>query len=58
VADSIRALDIGERPIQARYYVERSGILPAGDVIERGVKPLDGYRGKDREGQHVTVCLD
>jgi hypothetical protein len=57
-AETIRALGIGERPIQSRYYVERSGILPAGEVIESGVAALDGWRGADREGQHTTVYIE
>lgn len=58
VADSIKALDISDKPIQSRYYLQRSGILPAGRIIESGVRPLEGYYGKDREGEHVTEYLD
>lgn len=50
VAQSIKDLEIGTKPMMSRYYVERSGILPAGVVIEEGVRPMDGYAGRDREG--------
>ena len=51
VAESIRALDVDERPLLTRYYVERAAILPRGKVVESGVKPYDGYRGEDRDGE-------
>ena len=56
VAESVGALDLSGRPMLSRYYLERSAILPAGEVIERGVRPLDGYRGTDRVGEHVVQC--
>lgn len=52
VAQSLRDLGLSNRPFMSRYYLERSGILPKGEVIERRVRPLDGYRGRDREGRH------
>lgn len=58
VADSIRELNLSEKPFQSRYYIERSGILPAGEVIEENVKPLEGYLGSDREGEHTTEYVD
>jgi len=57
VARSIEALGVGPKPVMTRYYIERSGILPAGEVIERDVAALDGYKGKDREGIHETSYL-
>jgi hypothetical protein len=54
VAQSIRDLGLSERPFLSRYYLERSGILPSGVVIEKGVKPLDGHFGTDREGMHTV----
>jgi hypothetical protein len=51
VAESIRRLGLSERPFISRYYMERSGILPKGDVIEDGVRPLEGYYGSEREGR-------
>ncbi|HDH97073.1 MAG TPA: hypothetical protein ENF73_05040 [Proteobacteria bacterium] len=50
VADSLRDLGISTKPIQSRYALQRFGILPEGEVIESGVRPLEGYRGQDREG--------
>ena len=55
MAQSIRDLEISSRPLQSRYYVERSGILPSGEVLETGVRPLDGIKGKDRKGKHEVV---
>jgi hypothetical protein len=55
VSESIRDLALSPSPILSRYYLERGGILPAGHVIEEGVRPLDGYRGKDREGTHAVA---
>jgi hypothetical protein len=52
VAASIKELGIGLRPVMTRYYVERSGILPVGEVVEEEVRPLDGFTGADREGEH------
>ena len=52
VAESIRKLDLSPRPVMTRYYVERSGILPAGEVVEEGVRPLEGFIGVEREGEH------
>ncbi len=54
VADSIRALGISGRPFMSRYYEDRTAYLPAGEVIERGVRPFDGYLEKDVEGR-LTV---
>ncbi len=57
VADSIRDLGLGEKPFLSRYYIERSGILPSGEVIEAGVKPLEGYIGKEDEGSHTVSYI-
>lgn len=54
VSRSIQEFDISPKPFLSRYYMERSVICPAGDVIERGVRSLEGYRGKNKEGR-VTV---
>ena len=51
VAESMRALDVRDRPIMTRYYVERAAILPRGEVVESGVRPHEGYRGSDRDGK-------
>lgn len=58
VAGTIRALGLSEKPVMARYYVERAGILPEGEVIETGVAPLEGYKGKDRAGAHTVAYTD
>ena len=57
VSHSIRDLGIAERPMMACYYPERAGILPAGQVIENAVRPLDGYPGKTRSARHRVVYL-
>jgi hypothetical protein len=57
VADSIRELGLSPSPMQSRYYMERSGILPSGQVIEEGVKPMEGYYGKDRKAEHTVVYM-
>jgi hypothetical protein len=53
VARDIASLGLSPTPLLKRYYVERASILPAGEVVERGVKPLDGYRGRDGDGRLV-----
>ncbi len=55
VSETIHALEISEKPFASRYYLERSGILPAGRIIERGVRPLEGYMNKKRKGKHTVV---
>jgi hypothetical protein len=55
VSETIHALGLSERPFASRYYLERSGILPAGRIIERGVRPLEGYTNKKRKGKHTVV---
>ncbi len=32
--------------------------IAAGEVIERGVRPLDGYLGKEREGELKVTYLE
>lgn len=54
VAATIRELGLAGRPCISRYYVERGSILPKGEVVEEGVRPLEGYYGLDREGTHIT----
>ncbi len=57
VAESIRQLKPSERPLLSRQFLQRSLILPAGKVVERGVRPLDGYRGGDDPGVHDVRYL-
>jgi hypothetical protein len=47
VARSLCALDISYRPILTRHFLDRSAILPAGEVVERNVRPLESYAGPD-----------
>ena len=54
VANTIRALEPSKKALMSRLYVERSGILPRGEVVETGVKPMDGYPGGEQEGK-LTV---
>ena len=49
VAESLRELDLDPIPLRTRYLLEHSFTLPEGEVIEHGVKPLDGYFGTMRE---------
>ena len=58
MAASLRALRLSSKPFMTRVYVERAGILPEGEVIERGVRPLDGVRGADREGTLTSDNLE
>lgn len=55
VCDTIRALGISERPFMSRYFMERSLVLPAGRVIQRGVRAFEGYTNKKRKGKHTVV---
>jgi len=57
LARSVQALDLSPRPLLKRYYIERSAILPAGQIVERGVRPLDGLFGRDREGELSVTYL-
>lgn len=58
VSATIRDLDLSPKPILTRYFLERNAILPEGDVIERGVLPLDGHFGEDREGEHAVTYTE
>lgn len=50
LAQSIRELGLSARPLLSRYYVERSAVLPAGEVVETGLTPYGGYLGGEQEG--------
>jgi hypothetical protein len=52
VAASIRRLGISSRPFMSVYYPERAAILPSGTVIEKGVNPMEGHLGEDRQAMH------
>lgn len=51
MARSVIDLGISSRPFMSIYYPERAGILPPGEVVENGVRPFEGYRGEEREGE-------
>jgi hypothetical protein len=57
VADSIRALGLSERPFLTRHYLERAAILPEGEVVEEGVRALDGFHGGEQEGELTVAYL-
>lgn len=58
VARSIADLGLAPRPLMSRVYLFRPAILPAGEVVEEGVRPLDGYLGRDRTGIHEVHMSD
>ena len=58
MAGSIRALGLSRKPLMTRYYVERAAILPAGVVVEDGVRPLEGLYGTDREGELTVTYIE
>ena len=53
MAQSIQALDISEKPFAQSFYTERAAILPSGEIVEKNVKPLQGYIGETRVGRHT-----
>ena len=55
MAVSIRELGLSKRPLMSVYFPERPAILPSGTIIENGVRPLEGYPGKDRPADHKVV---
>jgi len=55
IAGPLKDLGLSKKPFISRYYLERSGILPKGVVIEENVREMDGYRGTDRKGEHTVV---
>ncbi|MBN2224607.1 MAG: acetoacetate decarboxylase family protein [Deltaproteobacteria bacterium] len=55
ITGPIRDLGLSAKPFMSRYYLERSGILPEGKVIQANVRDMDGYRGTDRDGEHTVV---
>ena len=55
VAESIQDLGISSKPFLSFYYTERSSILPSGEVVEKNVRPLEGYIGETRAAMHETL---
>ena len=58
MAETLRQMGMASGPFTTRYFPERSGILPSGVVLEEGVRPNDGYAGKDREGELEVRYLE
>ncbi|MCP4552668.1 MAG: acetoacetate decarboxylase family protein [Bacteroidetes bacterium] len=58
VAESIKNLDISKKPFMSFYYTERSGVLPSGEIVEKGVRPFEGYIGDTMEAIHETFYTD
>ncbi len=54
VAESIAKLGLSSRPFASRVYLYRPAVLPAGEVVARGVSDIYRYQGEDREGR-LTV---
>ena len=58
VATAIRELGIDPRPVMTRSNLDRSAILPEGEMVEHAVRPLEGYLGTEREkGELLTTHL-
>ena len=57
IAKELKKLNISKKPVLSRYYLERSGILPAGKVIEKNVGDLSGHKGENREGELIVEYL-
>jgi hypothetical protein len=55
ITEPLKDLGLSKKPFMSRYYLERSGILPEGTVIEENVRDLEGYHGTDRQGEHTVV---
>ncbi len=58
MADTFRSLGPSARPLFSRYYLERHAILPAGEIVEKDVRPLDGHLGENRQGLHLTKYME
>lgn len=56
VAESIRALEVDPLPLRTQYLLEHSFALPEGEVVERDVRPLDGYLGTARDRGELEVA--
>jgi len=53
MAESIKALDISDRPFMSFYFPERAAILPSGEIIDSNVKTFEGYMGETRIAEHT-----
>ncbi|BAT71271.1 hypothetical protein TST_0463 [Thermosulfidibacter takaii ABI70S6] len=50
VANFLKEIDIGKKPIASRFYLYRPAILPRGEVVANGVNPIERYRSDKEEG--------
>ena len=58
VSETIKELQLGKNPIMVRYYIDRWGILPEGDIVGKSEKRYNGYIGKEREkGEHKVSYI-
>lgn len=57
MVDTIRSLGVNEKPFLSRCFLERSAILPTGEVVESNVSSLLGYEGEEKEGRHTISYL-
>ena len=55
VAQALRELKIHTRPVMTAGSLDRSAILPAGEIVEREVAPLDGYAGAERDAGKLSA---
>jgi hypothetical protein len=58
VAGTVRELGLSNKPLFSRYSLLRSAILPRGEIVEKGVRPLEGYRGAEKEGSLTVSYVD
>lgn len=58
VARELAALDLNPRPLVSRYFLERFAVLPEGTILERGVRALDGYRGRAVEAPSRPIVAE
>ncbi len=58
MARSITDLEISKKPFMSFYYTERSAILPSGEIVEKDIRPFEGYIGENRKAVHETFYTD
>ena len=58
IADQLRDLDISSTAFFTKNYLNRSGILPAGESLGPAERPHVGHLGADREYGRLTVNYD
>ncbi len=55
VSRTIKELGVGKTPVITRYYVERSAILPEGEIVGKSDRRYMGYMGKDIDQAELTM---